>query len=105
MSRVDEQGKVFSVVVNATDFDQVYRKNDLMWFAESWIFEYEDVEEQVAGIVSQFENEPSKPVRGPVRNSLSAEDKEALLEKLVIKAPPEFFEKYKNLLLDYHDVC
>ena len=40
-----------------------------------------------------------------MKNSLSPEDKAALLEKLVIKAPPEFFEKYKNLLLDYHDVC
>ena len=109
LSQIDNQGKVFSVVVNATDFDQVYQKNDLMGFAdpvlESWIIEHGNVEGQVAGRVSQFENESYEPVRGPVRNSLSAEDKEALLEKLVIKAPPEFFEKYKNLLLDYHNVC
>ena len=97
------------MVVNATDPDQIYRKNDLMGFAdpvsESWLDEHQSVEGQVAGIVSQFENEPPDPVRGPVKNSLLAEDKGDLLEKLVIKAPPEFFEKYKNLLLDYHAVC
>ena len=108
LPRVDNQGKVFCVVVNATDFDQVYRKNDLMGLAEpvseSWLIDHDDVEEQVAGIVSQFKNEPSEPVQGPVKKFLLAEDKEALLEKLMIKAPPEFFEKYKKLLLDYHDV-
>ena len=29
-SRVNDQGNVFSVVVNTTEFDQVYRKNDLL---------------------------------------------------------------------------
>ena len=109
LGRVDNQGNIFSVVVNATDFDQVYRRNDLLGSAgpvsETWLVEHENMEEQVAGIVSQFENEPPDPVRGSVKNSLSPEDKAALLEKFVIKAPPEFFEKYKSLLLDYHDVC
>ena len=109
LAKVDNQGNLFSVVVNATDFDQIYRRNDLLGFAdpvsEAWLDEHVNVEEQVAGIVSQFENEPPDPVRGSVKNSLLAEDKAALLEKLVIKAPPEFFEKYKSLLLDYHDVC
>ena len=109
LAKVDNQGNLFSVVVNATDFDQIYRRNDLLGFAdpmsEAWLEEHGNVEEQVAGIVSQFENEPPDPVQGSVKNSLSSEDKAALLEKLVIKAPPEFFEKYKSLLLVYHDVC
>ena len=98
--RVDDRGNIFSVDVNATDFDQVYRRNDLLGFAdpvsETWLVEHGNTEEQVAGIVSQFENEPPDPVRGSVKNSLSPEDKAALLEKFVIWAPPEFFEKYKS---------
>ena len=64
------------MVVNPTDFDQIYRKNDLLGFAdpvpESWLDEHKTVEEQMAGIVSQFKNEPPDPVRGSVKNSLLA---------------------------------
>ena len=64
------------MVVNPTDFDQIYRKNDLLGFAdpvpESWLDKHKNVEEQVAGIVSHFENEPPDPVRGSVKNSLLA---------------------------------
>ena len=97
------------MVVNSTDSDRDFRRDDMMGFAEpvdhSRVEEHKNVEAQVAGIASQFENEPAEPGRGPSHTSLSPEDKEALLEKLVIRDPPKFFEKCKNLLLDYHDVC
>ena len=85
LGKVDNQGNIFSVVVNSTYFDQIYRRNDLLGFAdpvsEAWLVEHENMEDQVAGIVSQFENEPPDPDRGSVKNSLSPEDKAALLEK------------------------
>lgn len=73
--------------------------------AHSWVEEHEDFEAHVSGIVIQFDNEPPEPVKGLSRHSLTPEDKEALLEKLVYRAPSEFFEKCNNLLMDYHDVC
>lgn len=58
LSLVDEHGRVSSVVVNSTDFDKD-------------VEEYDEVEAQVAGIVSQLDNKPCEPERGPSRNSLS----------------------------------
>ena len=78
---------MFSVGVSSGNFYQGSRKDNLVGFAQLLDCRLRNT--------MMFIKEPCEPELNPSWTSLSPENKQALLKKLVIMALPKFFEKNK----------
>ena len=106
-NETNSDGEVISVITNVTNEDIFVRQGTTL--GEFTPLSASDLaqcrsEENVDAIFSDFSKEPKEPQSGPAKEPLTEEGRKFLLDNLVIKAPLDFSDRYKDLCLLYHDV-
>ena len=106
---VDDRARVYAVITNTSNYDQVFPEGALLGFFQPIPSEdviHNDIPQaEIDEVFADFSKEPLEPYKGPCRQKLSAVDLEYLTKNLQIKSPQEYFSRYQQLLFDYHDTC
>jgi len=105
--KTDNEGNVVTVITNITDEDLFMKKGTVVGHFNpltSSDLKASRTEESIDAIFSDFSREPKEPYTGPAREPLTDKDRQFIEDNLKIKAPTDFYERYKDLCYKYHDV-
>jgi transposase InsO family protein len=107
LSTTNSIGQVVTVVTNPTDQPVFLKRSQVIGFFHP--LSREDLEkgkseEEIDAIFSDFTKEPKEPIRGPCATEMSEEEMNFMAKNLNIKAPLEYYQKYVDLCVKYHDV-
>ena len=69
------------------------------------IVEHGLLEARIDEVFSDFSREPKDPIPRVSLQKLSDEDRKFLEDNLIINAPEEYKDRYRALIMAYHNVC